>query len=103
MAQVVALRASVENMSLRFMSPGGQQIGGCYDDALIPAEYFRDDLAAFLIRENFAGTLNSASDRDKAKIKMHDRYWGCSMPYDGGTVVLVSSCCRTTWLSMWGH
>jgi hypothetical protein len=55
-------------MSLRFMSQGGQQIGGCYDDALIPAEYFRDDLAAFLVRENFAATLNSASDKAKAKI-----------------------------------
>jgi hypothetical protein len=68
LAQIEALRASVEKMSLRFMSQEGQQIGGCYNNALIPAEYFRDDLAAFLVRENFAATLNSASDKAKAKI-----------------------------------
>ena len=100
MAQIVALRASVEKMSLRFMSQGGQQTGGCYDDSLIPAEYFRDDLAAFLIRENFAGILNSASDKDKAKIKMHDRYWGCSMPHDSIGEFLLSHHMAK---SMWGH
>ena len=66
-----------------FSRRGGRQIGGCYDDALVPAEFFRDDLAAFLVRENFAGTLNSASDEDRAKIKMFEKYFGCSMPYDG--------------------
>jgi hypothetical protein len=72
------------------MSQKGQQVGGCYNDALIPAEYFRDDLAAFLVRENFAATLNSASDKVKAKIKMHGRYWGCSMPHDSIGELLLS-------------
>jgi hypothetical protein len=83
MAQIAALRAPVEKMTLQFQSRGGRQIGGCYDDALVPAEFFRDDLADFLVRENFAGTLNSASDKDRAKIKMFEKYFGCSMPYDG--------------------
>ena len=56
----------------------------------VPAEFFRDDLAAFLIREIFAGTLNSASDKDRAKIKMHERYWGCSMPHDSIGEFLLS-------------
>jgi hypothetical protein len=77
-------------MSLRFLSQEGQQIGGCYNNALIPAEYFRDDLAAFLVRENFAAILNSASDKEKAKIKMHGRYWGCSMPHDSIGELLLS-------------
>ena len=90
MAQIAALRASVEKMTLQLQTKGGRQIGGCYDDALVPAEYFRDDLAAFLIREKFAGTLNSASDKEKAKIKMHAKYWGSSMPYDGLGELLLS-------------
>ena len=90
MAQIAALRASVEKMTLQLKTQGGRQIGGCYDDALIPAEYFRDDLAAFLVRENFAGLLNSASDKDRAKIKMFEKYFGCSMPYDGIGELLLS-------------
>jgi hypothetical protein len=64
------------------MSQEGQQIGGCYHDALVPAEYFRDEFEAFLIRENFAATLNSASDKAKAKIKMHTKFWGSAKPHD---------------------
>ena len=77
-------------MSLRFMSQEGQQIGGCYHDALVPAVYFRDEFGAFLARENFAAALNSASDKAKAKIKMHTSFWGSAKPHDSIGELLLS-------------
>ena len=96
MAQIAALRASVDKIVLQLQSKGGRQIGGCYDDALVPAEFFSDDLAAFLGRENFAGTLNSASD------KRTGRRSRCSKSILAArcrTMVLVSSCSRTTYMA----
>jgi hypothetical protein len=82
------------------MSQEGKQIGGCYHDALVPAEYFADEFGDFLVRENFAATLNSASDKEKAKIKMHAKFFGAA---PCRTISSVSYYCRTTWLSMWGR
>jgi hypothetical protein len=72
------------------MTQERQQVAGCYHDALIPAEYFRDELGAFLTRENFAATLNSASDKAKAKIKMHAKFWGSAKPHDSTGELLLS-------------
>jgi hypothetical protein len=60
-AKTEALQASVEKMSLRVMSQEGQQIGGCYHDALVPAEYayFRDGLGALRHKARSSNTQHA--------------------------------------------
>jgi hypothetical protein len=51
--------------------------------------YFRDEFGAFLARENFAAALNSASDKAKAKVKMHTKFWGSAKPRDSTGELLL--------------
>jgi hypothetical protein len=65
-------------------------IGKVYTGSVIPTGFFTDDLAKFCIAENFAGELNSASDRDRVRVKVMQKYWGSCMPH-GSTGVLPLS------------
>jgi hypothetical protein len=83
---MVAMQIQLDQVSSKLLEQGGL-IGNVYADSVVPAGFFKDNFHKFCIDENFAARLNSASDKDKVRIKVHEKYWGS---------------CRTLY-GMWEH
>jgi hypothetical protein len=58
------MQIQLDLMSSKLLQQDGL-IGNVYTDSVIPAGFFTDDIAKFLIAENVAAKLNSASDKDR--------------------------------------
>ena len=75
MANMAAMQIQLDLVSSKLLEQGGL-IGNVYTDSVIPAGFFADNIHKFCLEENFAARLNSASDKDKVRIKVQDKYWG---------------------------
>ena len=69
---MAAMQIQLDLVSSKLLEQGGL-IGNVYTDSVIPAGFFADDIHKFCLAENFAARLNSASDKDKVRIKVHEK------------------------------
>jgi hypothetical protein len=76
-----AMQIQLDLMSSKLLQQGGL-IGNVYTDSVIPTGFFTDDIAKFCIAENVAAKLHSASDKDRVRVKVMQKYWGSCMPHD---------------------
>jgi hypothetical protein len=70
---MAAMQIQLNLMTSKLQQQGGL-IGNVYTDSVTPAVFFADDIAKFCIAENLAAGLNSASDKDKVRVKVMVKY-----------------------------
>jgi hypothetical protein len=68
---MAAMQIQLDLVSSRLQEQGGL-IGNVYTDSAIPAGFFADDIHKFCL----AARLYSASDKDKVRVKVQEKYWG---------------------------
>ena len=66
---MAAMQIQLDLMSSKLQEQGGL-VGNVYTDSVTPAVFFADDIHKFCLAENFAARLNSASDKDKVRVKV---------------------------------